>query len=78
MRPRYRQRSLIRKRCLFRVLASLDFVPGTPYGRDYDIDCDDERFIMIESAAAATTATQIVVIANFADELKAKMAEAGQ
>ncbi len=41
---------------------------GAP-GRSYDVSPDGTRFLMIKDAAAAT-ATQLVVVLNFFEELK--------
>ena len=68
------------------------FQPGSPrvlfegrYYQDglgppgYDIAQDGQRFVMVqEPDEAAPEARQIIYIPDFFDELKAKMAEAGQ
>jgi len=51
------------------VLFEDRYVPGTPYGRNFDIDATGKRFLMIESPASTTTATQIVVVQNWFSEL---------
>lgn len=52
------------------VLFEDRYVRGTPYGRNIDVDATGERFLMIESPASTTTATQIVVVQNWFSELQ--------
>ena len=56
--------------------ALLPDIEGPPA---YDITPDGQRFVMVqEHEEAAPETRQIVYIPDFFDELKAKMAEAGQ
>ena len=58
-----------------RILFEDRFVPGTPYGRNYDVDRTGKRFLMIGSAATTTTSTQIVVVQNWFNELNDLLGE---
>ena len=44
------------------------FAGGVAPGRSYDVSPDGTRFLMLKEAAA--TATQLVVVLNFFEELK--------
>ena len=46
------------------------FIPGTPYGRNYDISRDGRRFVMIESASEVASSDRIVVVQNWFAELE--------
>jgi serine/threonine-protein kinase len=52
-----------------RVLFQDRFVPGTPYGRNWDVDPTNGRLVMIESSTAGSEATEIVVVQNWFEEL---------
>ena len=44
----------------------------------YDVSADGQRFVAVQGDKEEPEPLQIVVIPGFAEELKAKMAEAGQ
>ena len=54
----------------------------TRFGGDelgtYDVSADGQRFVAVQGDKEEPEPLQIVVIPDFAEELKAKMAEAGQ
>ncbi len=49
------------------------FVPGTPYGRNYDISPDGKSLIMITSTEMSSPPSQIHVILNWSEELKRRV-----
>jgi Tol biopolymer transport system component len=53
-----------------RVLLEGRFVPGTPYGRNWDISPDGESFIMITSTERSSPPHQIHVVLNWFAELE--------
>ncbi len=52
------------------VVVDRAYFAGVGLGRSYDVSPDGTRFLMIKDAAAATAATQLVVVLNFFEELK--------
>jgi Tol biopolymer transport system component len=53
-----------------RMLFEGRFVPGTPYGRNYDISPDGKSFVMITSTEMSSPPSQIHVILNWFNELE--------
>jgi hypothetical protein len=53
-----------------RTLFEGRFVPGTPYGRNYDISPDGKSFVMITSTEMSSPPSQIHVILNWFEELE--------
>ena len=44
-----------------------------PTGRTYDVSPDDQRFLMIKTAAGQGSSPTITVVENWIDELKARV-----
>ena len=53
-----------------RILFEGRFVPGTPYGRNYDISPDGQSFVMITSTEMSSPPSQVHVILNWFEELE--------
>jgi Tol biopolymer transport system component len=53
-----------------RMLFEGRFVPGTPYGRNYDVSPDGKSFVMITSTEMSSPPSQVHVILNWFEELE--------
>ena len=56
-----------------KVLFEGAYVPPSPNNSYYDVSADGQRFLMLKPTEQAQSATQIVVVQNFFEELKQKV-----